>query len=119
MNFNYFKFYGFVLMQDNLNISEKLIFSILFSLSTQCGFAFCSNLWLSSILGLDTSTIKRHLSHLKELGFIDSKVTITKNGSRRAITCFPNKFDNYVEFNFTDNCKLDIFTYDWLNDPDL
>lgn len=60
-----------ILLIKELSDKEKIVLSIVLCLSTELGFCFCSNRYLSKILGITINRTSKIVSSLKDKGFIN------------------------------------------------
>lgn len=63
-----------ILLIEELSDKEKIVLSIVLCLSTELGFCFCSNRYLSKILGITINRTSKIISSLRDKGFIEVKL---------------------------------------------
>lgn len=81
-----------VLFNYNLNLNEKVIFSLVTSFFKNSRLCYLTNIQMSEILGCSETTIRRTLRSLEKKQFVYCEYH--KNGIKRAI--YPN-FEYLVE----------------------
>ena len=67
---NYYKLDKCILSQDNLNASDKIIFSVISNLSQKNGYCWASNKQLGEITKINEKTIQRSINKLCEKSYI-------------------------------------------------
>lgn len=66
----------FIIKYDGLNYTEKMIYSLLLSLSNKKnGFSFATNETIANYFNLSIQTVQNAITHLKDIGLISIKKT--------------------------------------------
>lgn len=63
-----------ILFNNKLNDKEKILLSVVLALSTELGYCFASNRYLSQVLNITINRASKIISSLKDKGFIDIKI---------------------------------------------
>ena len=63
-----------ILLNNELNDKEKILLSIVLCLSTELGYCFAGNRYLSNILGVTINRVSKIISSLKDKDFIEVKI---------------------------------------------
>lgn len=63
-----------ILFDKELNDKEKILLSIIVTLSTELGYCFASNRYLSNILNVTTNRVSKIMSSLNTKGYIEIKM---------------------------------------------
>ena len=106
-----------VLIDRRLNSTDKLVYSLISSLSNNLKMCcYAKNNYLSKIIGIDARNIQRALKKLKDCGYI--KITI-ENYNNRIITPTINQYLQRARRSIEENyipIDPEILNYDWLNE---
>lgn len=93
-----------ILFNDKLNDKEKILLSVILALSTELGYCFASNRYLSQVLNITINRTSKIISSLKDKGFIDIKIIYaegTKEVKSRKIEIKDNILKGIVILNNT------------------
>jgi len=60
-----------ILLNNEISDKEKILLSIILYLSTELDYCFCSNRYLSKILGVTINRVSKLISSLKNKGYIE------------------------------------------------
>ena len=60
-----------ILLIKEISDKEKILLSIILGLSAELGYCFCSNRYLSKLLGITINRVSKIVSSLKDKGFIE------------------------------------------------
>jgi hypothetical protein len=104
---------GIVLLSENINSTEKILYSELMSLTNKFGFAFISNQKLSSIMDLSERQLIRCLNNLIKFNFIK----YGKDLKSKRIIYVSNHFKK--DFEFIDNPKYKYQVFEDLNNKNI
>lgn len=63
-----------VMHDENLSISEKMIYALISGLANKHGYCFASNEWLEKTLKIQEKQIQRYLKNLEDIGYITRKI---------------------------------------------
>lgn len=63
-----------ILLNNELNDKEKILLSIVLCLSSELGYCFAGNRYLSNILGVTINRVSKIISSLKDKDFIEVKI---------------------------------------------
>ena len=63
-----------ILLNEELNDKEKIVLSIVLCLSTELGYCFAGNRYLSNVLGVTINRVSKIISSLKDKGFIEVNI---------------------------------------------
>lgn len=63
-----------ILNNDNLSDKEKILYSIILSLSIETGYCYANNRYFSKILNITMGRVSKLISSLKNKGFIEVKL---------------------------------------------
>ena len=84
------------LYDKNLNVTRKILLSMLLYVEKYYGHRVITGSYLSNILGLSKTTVGKELKNLEDLGYIKSKVKEYKNivlGKRYYVLKKPKQVD--------------------------
>jgi len=100
-----------ILMSDNINAQECVLYALITSLSNNQDFCcYASNKYLAELMRCDTRSIQRMLKTLKEKEYIIS--IMNEQGNKRKLQPVINKMvEKKKEI-------LNLFDYDWLNEEE-
>lgn len=77
---NYYAIIPANVRYDNrLKPNEKLLYGEITSLANKHGYCYASNKYFANLYSVNKSTVSRWISHLKELGYINIKVSYKEN----------------------------------------
>ena len=63
-----------ILLNEELNDKEKIVLSIFLCLSSELGYCFAGNRYLSNVLGVTINRVSKIISSLKDKGFIEVNI---------------------------------------------
>ena len=63
-----------IMCQENLTLTQKVLWGRIEGLSTKKGYCFASNGWIGEQLGFSKSTVSNNLSILVSLGYIKREI---------------------------------------------
>ena len=63
-----------ILLNEELNDKEKIVLSIVLCLSSELGYCFAGNRYLSNVLGVTINRVSKIISSLKDKGFIEVNI---------------------------------------------
>lgn len=72
-----------ILLIKEISDKEKILLSIILGLSAELGYCFCSNRYLSKLLGITINRVSKIVSSLKDKGFIE--VTLNYDEEKKYI----------------------------------
>ena len=119
-NKQFFKVYYETLQNNDLNLCEKIVYSILDSQSKFYDVCYISNTRISEISSISETTIKRVLIKLKAKGYIATWKMKKGKKVYRAITTnkiFVEDKDKLNQLKIAEHQK-EFIDYDWLNERD-
>ena len=119
-NKQFFKVYYETLQNNDLNLCEKIVYSILDSQSKFYDVCYISNTRISEISSISETTIKRVLIKLKTKGYIATWKMKKGKKVYRAITTnkiFVEDKDKLNQLKIAEHQK-EFIDYDWLNERD-
>lgn len=119
-NKKFIKLYYEILEDDELNLFEKVIYSILDSYCDMYSVCFTSNSRLAKQTNTCEKTIQRTLKKLRNKNYIATWKFKKGNKLCRAITTNKNIFTNQEKLKKLKNDihKKEFIDYDWLNERD-
>lgn len=119
-NKQFFKVYYETLQNNNLNLCEKIVYSILDSQSKFYNVCYISNTRIAEISCISETTVKRVLIKLKEKGYIATWKMKKGKKVYRAITTnkiFVEDKEKLKQLKIVEHQK-EFIDYDWLNERD-
>lgn len=116
---NYYKLDKKILNKKDLNISEKVIYSIIANLSCYKGYCWASNKQLEEITNINEKTIQRAINKLHKLNYVNKWKR--KNG--KLIYRFLTTNDEIAKRDIKEIVEeskhiKEVFSYDWLHDEE-
>lgn len=78
-----------ILANDDLTLSEKVLFGRILGLSDKGGYCFASNAWLGKQIGLSKGTVANLLSNLSSKGLIKIEIVRDENNQVKERRIYP------------------------------